>query len=154
MQVEDQISYFRLTALLLAPFALLVAALLEKMRGLRGLYWAAAPALILYSFHNWDLLVVAAAVAGLWLVERQRFEWAAVAFGVGAAFKMYPLLFVAPLVLFCLRRSGIRKAAGIALAGGGTFLLVNLPFMVAGFRGWFITYEFHRRRGRPTRSTW
>ena len=147
-------SYLRLTALLLAPFALLVAIVLERMRGVRALYWAAAPALILYAFHNWDLLVVAAAVVGLWLAETRRWEWASVTFGIGAAFKMYPLLFVAPLAAWCLRERGSRKALAVAGAGLGTFLLINLPFAVANLRGWLITYEFHSQRGPNFDTIW
>jgi uncharacterized membrane protein len=154
LPVQDEISYLRFSALLLAPFALLVAVLLEKMRGFRALMWAAAPAIILYAFHNWDLLVVAAAVVGFWLAERKRPEWASVAFGVGAAFKMYPLLFVLPLAAWCLRRDGVRKALGVVAAGAGTFLLINLPFMIAGPRGWLITYQFHSERTPNFDTIW
>jgi uncharacterized membrane protein len=154
LPVNDQVSYLRLSAILLAPFALLVAWLLTTMRGLRALFWAAAPALVLYAFHNWDLLVVAAAVVGLWLAARRQPEWAAVAFGIGAAFKMYPLLFVVPLAIRYLRSEGVARAIRVAVAGGGTFLLINLPFMIAGPNGWLITYQFHSDRGPNFDTVW
>jgi uncharacterized membrane protein len=154
LPVEDERSYFRISALLLAPFGLAVAFMLGKMRDFRAFFWAAAPGLVLYAFHNWDLLVVAAAVAGIWLAERRRPEWAAVAFGVGAALKMYPLLFVVPLAIWCYRSAGVKKALGVAGAGIGTFLLINLPFMVASPGGWLITYQFHSDRGPNFDSIW
>jgi uncharacterized membrane protein len=154
LPVGAQDSYLRLTAFLLAPFGLLIAWLLARMRGMRALYWAAAPALVLYAFHNWDLLVVAVAVVGFWLVERRKPEWAAVAFGVGAAFKMYPLLFVPPLAIWCLRNEGVRKAIRVVAAGAGTALLINLPFMIASPRGWLITYQFHSDRNPNFDTIW
>ena len=105
--------YFRFSVLLLFPLGLLIAFLLTRMAGWRVLLWAAAPALALYAFVNWELLVVAAAVAGLWLWWRGRAVWAGVAFGIGAAFKLFPILFLIPLAIE-------RSAAGDARAAART----------------------------------
>ena len=67
---SDINGYLHATALLLAPFAVLVAYLLARMGRNRALMWAAAPALVLYAFHNWDLLAVAPAVGALLAAER------------------------------------------------------------------------------------
>ena len=142
------------SALLLAPFGLLVALLLARISGLRSLLWSAAPALALYAFHNWDLLVVAAAVAGLYLWFNGRPVTAAAVFGVGGAFKMYPLLFVVPVVLALLARGERRSALLSAGAGAGTWAAINLPFAVANFDGWWATYEFHRARGPNFDNIW
>lgn len=142
------------SALLLAPFGLLTAWLLAKMAGWRALLFSAAPAIVLYAFHNWDLLVVAAATGGFWLWRRGQPVWAAVAFGVGAALKMYPILFVGPLVLEALHRRAIRRALLVASTALGVIVLINLPFAVGGFDGWAATYEFHAQRGPNTDNIW
>jgi uncharacterized membrane protein len=143
--------------------------------------------------------------------------WAAVWFGVGAALKLNPILFVMPLTLevwwrhraarpkegesdlpwiavallgtvgcFSLQRSwdtGIghwaalagsvaglgmgvyftgrylqrgrhREAARVLVAGAGTALGLNLPFMLINFDGWWATYEFHRVRVPNFDSIW
>ena len=154
LPVDDGDAYLRLSALLLAPFALLTAALLFRLSGYRALLWAAAPALAFYAFHNWDLLVVASAVGGLWLWSRGQPLWAAVTFGIGAAFKMYPIFFLAPLALDGARRAGMRAAVTPLLAGLGTFAAINLPFAVANFEGWWATYSFHSQRGPNFDSIW
>jgi hypothetical protein len=102
---------------LLGPLAIVVAHLLAAWPAGGALRWAAAPALMLYAFHNWDLLAVAAAVIGVWCWTRGRLGWAGVCFGVGGALKLYPLLFVAPLALQQLA-VGRRRAARMALAAG------------------------------------
>lgn len=151
---DDYVGYLYVSALLLAPFGIAAAYLLARMSGLRALLFAAAPAIVLYAFHNWDLLVVAASVAGIWAWHRGRTAWAAVAFGVGAALKMYPALFILPLALQRWR-AGDRRGAFVALgAGAGTFALINLPFVVANFDGWWTTYEFHSQRLPNFDSIW
>lgn len=146
--------YLIVTALLLAPFGLLIAYLLGKLEGWRALMWAASPALILYSFHNWDLLVVAAVVAGFYVYRRDRPVAAAALFGLGAALKMYPAFFIVPLVAAALARRNLRDAVVRAGAGAGAFLAVNLPFFIANPEGWWATYGFHRVRGPNFDNLW
>lgn len=151
---EDSNSFLQWSALFLAPFGLIAAYFLARMNGWRSLLWAASPALIWYSFHNWDLLVVASVVAGIWSWHRGRSLMAAVWFGIGAALKMYPILFVIPLALdrwYAGDRSLARK---VFAAGAATALVVNLPFMLINFDGWWGTYAFHQVRGPNFDSIW
>ncbi|HVF52073.1 MAG TPA: hypothetical protein VNC78_00530 [Actinomycetota bacterium] len=151
---DNNNSYLIVSAVLMAPFGLFTAYLLGKMSGQRALLWAAAPAVILYAFHNWDLLVVAAAVAGFYAWYRGKALNAAVWFGVGAALKMYPLFFLGPLVLEQWLKGDRRAALQSAGAGVGAVALINLPFAVVNRAGWFATYEFHRLRGPNFDNIW
>ena len=152
--VDNVDQYLIVSTVLLVPFALLVAHLLSELRGPRALMWAAAPALVFYAFHNWDLLVVAAATAGFFAWSRDRPVWSAVLFGLGGALKGYPLLFLPALALhrwFVGRRD---EAAIVLGAGAGVFAVVNLPFVLASPSGWWATYEFHSRRGPNFDTIW
>ena len=151
---DDGNDYLKASAVFLAPFGLLAAYLLARMTKQRALMWAAAPAIVLYSFHNWDLLVVAAAVLGFWLWHKGNSVGAAVAFGVGACLKLYPIFFVGPLVLEALMQRDLRRAAQIGAAGVGTLVLVNLPFALVNPTGWWATFEFHRQRTANYDSIW
>lgn len=151
---DDGDEYLTISALFLFPFGLLAAFWLERMSGRRALMWAAAPALILYSFHNWDLLVVGAAVGGLYLWSRGSPVLAAAAFGVGAALKMYPAFFLAPLFFYLLHRREPKRAFLSAGAGLGTLIAINLPFALANPEGWYATYGFHRLRGPNFDTIW
>ena len=154
LPVDDPNEYLTFSALLLGPFAIVAAVLLANMSGRRALMLAAAPAMILYAFHNWDLLVVAASVAGFYAWHRGRSLWAAVAFGVGGALKMYPVLFILPLAAERLF-AGDRKGAWRTLwVGGLTTALINLPFAYLNPPSWWITYRFHRERGPNVDSLW
>lgn len=151
---RDANRYLQVSALFLAPFALLVAFMLARMRGWRALMWAAAPAIALYSFHNWDLLVVAAAVGGFFLWYRGSPVWAAVLFGIGGALKVYPLFFLAPLAFEKLFEKDFRRALRSVAAGVGTFALINIPFALVHFDGWWATYKFHDLRGPNYDDIW
>ena len=147
-------SYLAISALFLGALGLLISYLLARMAGWRALLWAAAPALVLYAFHNWDLLAVAPTVAGLWCWWHGRPAWAAFWFGVGTATKLYPAIFVGPLALEALFLGSGRAAAGRLAAGAGTTLLINLPFMLVNPSAWYATYAFHKLRPPNIDSIW
>jgi uncharacterized membrane protein len=154
LAVTTDSSYLVLSALVLAPFAIAISVLLFRLSGARALLWAAAPALALYAFHNWDLLAVFASVVGLWAFSRGKSVPAAMAFGVGTTLKIYPALFLAPLVLERLMRRDPTGAARVAGAGISTAVLINLPFALINPQGWWATYEFHRFRAPNLDSVW
>lgn len=154
LAVDNGNGYLFVTSLLLAPVALWTALLLARMSGWRALMWAASPALVLYAFHNWDVLAVAACVTGIWLWWRDRDTAAAVAFGIGGALKLYPVFLLAPLVLYVARRRDWPAALRVGGVGAATLIVINLPFALANFRGWFLTYEFHSERTGNFDSIW
>lgn len=146
--------YLKVSALLLAPFALLIAWLLARMAAVRAFFWAAAPSVALYAFHNWDLLVVAAAVVGLYMWWTGRYSAAAIAFGVGGALKLYPLLLLAPLFLDRWTAGDRLKAWRTGWWGLGTVFAINLPFIYWNPPSWWLTYRFHSLRYPNPDSLW
>jgi uncharacterized membrane protein len=146
--------YFELTALALAATALTTTFLLARLEGLRALPWAVAPSLGLYTFHNWDVLAVAAAVVGIWLWAHERRVAAAIAFGIGAAFKLFPLLFLPALFFESVFEGRVRRGVGEIIAGTGCFVVINFPFALINFTGWWATYRFQSIRPPNHDSLW
>lgn len=146
--------YLLASMVLLAPFGLATAWILGLMTGRRAFVWSASPLLVLYAFHNWDLAVVAASVAGFWCWWRGRPVAAAACFGVGGALKLYPLLFLLPLVLERVHAGDRRGGVRAGLAGAGTFLLINLPLLVLSPSGWAVTFRFQELRMPNHDSFW
>ncbi|MFI9507150.1 glycosyltransferase family 87 protein [Nocardia sp. NPDC052566] len=160
------------SALLLAPFALLTAWMLARLAGRAALLWAAGPPLVLYAFHNWELPVVCTAVAAVYVMAaltryslRTRGIVAAILLALGFCFKLYPGIFVLPLMAFVLtggmardRGDGldVRGALQAAAAAIGTVIVVNLPFALAGYEGWraSITFQQLRQADITTNSIW
>jgi uncharacterized membrane protein len=168
------------SAVLLAPFGLLTAWLLGRLSRWRALLWALGPPLVLYAFHNWELPVVACAVAAVYVMHRgwgrrgvdrplvDRATVAGVLLGLGFLFKLYPALFVLPLMLYVLtggqagrelpegRRWDVAGTVRVGAAALGTAVLVNLPFMLVGFEGWKASFAFQwqRKADITTNSIW
>lgn len=92
---------------------------------------AASPLLIFQIFTNFDALATAFAIGGLLAWARRKPILAGVLIGIGIAFKLYPVLLLAPLVLLGLRTGRFAEVRRTLLAATGTWLLVNLPIMVA-----------------------
>ena len=134
------------SALILAPFGLLTAWMLGKMSGAYALVWSATPPLVLYAFHNWELPVVATSVGAIFLMTferiplRTRAVLAAVILAIGFCLKLYPGMFVLPLMAYVLlrgtegKRYDVRGALMTAGAAIVTVVLVNLPFALISLR--------------------
>ena len=149
---DDRTSFLVASTVLLLPFAVVVSVLLQRLAGERALLWAASPPLVLYALHNWDLLAVAAAVGALYAWQRERPLVAALLLGLGANLKIYPGLFLAPLLADRLLQRDRRGAAGVVAVGGLAVALPNVPFVLADLDGWLATFAFQEQRAADATS--
>ena len=155
---HSDLSFLLHSAAILAPFAFATTALLACMTRWWAMLWAAAPPLVLYSFHNWELPVVFTSVAAVAVMAygqsphpdtgRPRLRLrvsavcAAVLLGIGFSLKIYPGLFVLPLAVYVLTANGRGRraldwagAAWVSAAAVVTVAATQLPFMIAGYDG-------------------
>ncbi|ASU80475.1 DUF2029 domain-containing protein [Actinopolyspora erythraea] len=112
-----------------------------KFRAWDAALAATAPLVFVHAFTNFDTLATALATTGLLAWARKRETLAGVLLGLGAATKLYPLLFIGPILVLCLRSGRIREGMRTLLATLGAWLAVNLPIMSLYPRGW---WEFFR----------
>jgi uncharacterized membrane protein len=108
---------------------------------------AASPVLIFQIFTNFDALATAFAMAGLLAWARRKPVLAGVLIGLGAGAKLYPLLFLGPMLVLGIRTGRLGALARTAVAAGSTWLLVNLPVLVLYPRGWSEFFRLNTRRG-------
>lgn len=177
---HTDLGYLQQSALILSVFALITTALLAWMARWWVLLWAATPPLLLYAFHNWELPVVATAVAAIAVLAwgesadprtgRPRLRLAtsstlaAILLALGFSLKIYPGLFVLPLALYVLTGGNVGRARGydwlgaarVVLAAVLTTLAVQVPFMIAGYEGWraALTFQGLRQADVTSNSFW
>ena len=142
--------FYDLTSVVLmfcAVLTVLAVAYSSGRHSLRsGLLVAASPALLLSVYINWDLLAVALSALAVAAWSRRHHAAAGVLLGLGVAAKFYPLLFLGPLFLLCLR-AGKWKEFGRLFAGAAVaWLVVNVPIMLAAFDSWSRFYTFNQER--------
>ena len=114
----------------LLPFDLAVGVLLAGLlRDHRQQIWALAlwclnPIMIYTTavHGQFDAVPIFFTVLALWSARRQQYRWAAAALGLGAAVKLYPLLFVLPLAISVPTRHLRGQVLFIAL------MIVLLPY--------------------------
>jgi uncharacterized membrane protein len=144
----------------------------ERPRWGSGIERAAAvalsPAIIVTAYINWDIYAVLFASAALWAIVARKWVWAGVFIGLGTAFKLYPILLLGVIFLGALRapKAGSEDAApsgrqgewrGFAVATGVsvvTWLLANVPAMLADFTAWKYFLDFSKERGASYGSIW
>jgi Glycosyltransferase family 87 len=111
-----------------------------------GLLVAASPALLLSAYINWDLLAVALSALAMAAWSRRHHATAGVLLGLGVAAKFYPLLFLGPLFLLCLRAGRLREFARMLAGAAVAWLVVNVPIMLLAFHSWGRFYTFNQQR--------
>ncbi len=149
--------YFVVTAVLLAPFALLAAwfmAGVHRRRPWDAMLFAASPALVLAGLVNWDLLAVAATAGALWAWSRGRPVLSGVLIGLGTATKLYPLFLLGALLVVCIRRGRLPAFGAAAAAAAVAWLAVNLPAILTDFDQWKVFWSFNDDRGADLGSVW
>ncbi|HEX2258133.1 MAG TPA: glycosyltransferase 87 family protein, partial [Actinomycetota bacterium] len=124
-------AYLALTSLLLAPCAIAVTLLLRpRVTRARLMIWAVGTPMVLYAFHNWDLLAVAAAVWGLVAFERKRNGTAGAALAAGASAKLYPAFLMPGAVLARWSTGDRRGATRAVLMFLAVYVAINVPWLV------------------------
>ncbi|CAN5255393.1 glycosyltransferase 87 family protein [soil metagenome] len=126
--------FYDVTWAILTAGALVVVVTTAKLAGRRpwdAALFAAAPLLVLHGTTNWDLVAMALAGAGLLLWARRRPLAAGVLLGLATATKLYPVLFLVPLLALCWRAGRLRALAVTAAALLATPVLVSLPVYLA-----------------------
>jgi uncharacterized membrane protein len=108
---------------------------------------AASPLVIFQIFTNFDALATAFATGGLLAWARRKPVVAGVLIGLGAAAKLYPLLFLGPMLVLGIRTGRLGAFARTAAAAVVTWLLVNLPVLLLFPRGWSEFFRLNTRRG-------
>ncbi len=128
-------AFFDLTWVLLTACAVVVVVTTARLAG-RGRTWdaalvALAPGLLLHGTTNWDLVAVALSGLGLLAWARRRPVLAGALLGLGTATKLYPVLFLVPLLALCWRARRVREGLAAAAVLLATAAAVTLPVYLA-----------------------
>lgn len=150
---HDADQFLAITAVGLSAAALLTVLLLAPT-GTRAYLFAASPLLLVYAFHNWDLLPVAAVTAAVTALRSERAGLAGALLGAGAILKIYPLLLVPAFFASRWLRGDRRGAVWLAGAAAAVVVAANVPIMLANYQGWRTAYTFQQHRPPDINSVW
>jgi uncharacterized membrane protein len=155
LPAESFVSFFNWTVLLWTAAALFTSWMLYRLVGMKALFFAGAPTLLIYGFMNWDLPLVALATVGIAAYLRRRDGPTGAFLGLASAIKVpYPGFLVIPLSAGRARegdRAGARRLAGAAILA---WIVVNLPFAAVAPGRWFFAFEFNAERSADWDTAW
>lgn len=146
--------YFLINIFFIALFFIFTAWLLSRMKEKFWYLLPMTPAVIASLYINWDLWAVAPALAAIYLFDRKRFDYSATLLGVSIAVKFFPVVLLVPVALIFYRRSQIKNLFRYFVISGGTWLLINLPFMVKTPTGWWQFFKLNSERNADFGSLW
>lgn len=130
-------TFFDVTVLILAMFALVTTWTLARLAGRERVWDAAifalAPVIVFDGFINWDLAAVAFTGLGMWAWSRRHHVSAGVFLGLAVATKLYPILVLLALGVLCLRAARMRQWWRTAAAAAVAFAVSYLPFLVVAY---------------------
>ncbi len=132
----------------------LVTGLAARPRAWDAVLLACSPALLLSATINWDLLAIMLSAVWLLLWSRRLPGWSGVVLGLAIAAKFYPLVFLGPVLVLCIRSHRTRDFGRLLLGTAIGWLAVNVPVMLANFEGWSTFYTFSQTRGQDFGSPW
>jgi uncharacterized membrane protein len=126
--------FYDVTWALLTAAAVVVVITTARLAGRRpwdAAMFAVAPLLLLHGSTNWDLVALALAGLGLVRWSRSRPLAAGLLLGAATATKLYPVLFLVPLLALCLRAGWLRPWVVTAVATVLTPVALTLPVYLA-----------------------
>jgi uncharacterized membrane protein len=151
---DEAAPFFWVNAALLTACAGATAIGIYLLDARRALWFALAPSLALEAFVNWDLLAVALATGGTVAFFRLRDPRSGTLLGLGAAAKLFPALLAVPFAADRLHRRHPDRAILLVWTAAASWAVVNLPFMVFGFHGWWTFFGVNGTRLADWDSLW
>ena len=148
------LGFLLVTSAFSAALALILVRLLVDHSGRRVWFAIFSPAFVLYALHNWDLLALVPAVAGVLAFDDERDVSAGVLIALGACAKVFPAVFLPPLIARRASERGWRAARPLAASAALTTAILNLPFALGSWRGWTYAFRFQGRRGITWGTLW
>ena len=141
-------TYFAINAFVNAMLFMGTAYFVRKMTDNKHTYlYILAPAVVMALNLNWDLWAMLPMLAALYYFERKKYNLSAFLLGLSIAAKFFPIVLLLPIFIYMMRSKDFKlflRYAGITTL---SWLVFNLPVMIASFEGWKFFYTFSFSRG-------
>jgi uncharacterized membrane protein len=151
---DGPVSYFNISAILLALLFIGSAILIHRMRPDLSTIYVLAPTGIASLFINWDLWAIVTMLLAIYWLDQGRERESAFALGISIATKFFPIVLLLPIAIIYLRKGAIKKFAIYAAISLGTFIAINIPFAVTTREGWWRFFDLNLHREADWGSLW
>jgi uncharacterized membrane protein len=147
-------AYFNINVLYIAILFVLCTLLMYRITPRFAYLSVLSPAVIASLYINWDLWAIISMIYAIYLFDKHKYLFSAVALGISIATKFLPVFLLIPVVLILWRRGKLLLALQYVLFVFLTWLAVNLPVMLTTPQGWWRFYELNLSRESDWGSLW
>ena len=147
-------TYFNINALFIAILFVLCTLLMYRITPRFAYLSVLSPAVIASLYINWDVWGVISMIGAIYLFDKGQYKWSAAAIGISIATKFIPVFLLIPIALILWRRGKLQIAAQYFVITAATWLVINLPVILAIPQGWLRFYELNLSRQSDWGSLW
>ena len=147
-------NYFDVNALLIALLFIASVIFLKKLKPQLWYLLPVAPAVVASLYINWDIWAVVSALAAIYYFDVGKYNKSAIALGLSIATKFFPVVLLLPIALILFRKSKIKELVRYLVITSGTWLLINLPFIITTPAGWLRFFKLNSERAADWGSIW
>jgi uncharacterized membrane protein len=126
----------------------------QRRRPWDAMFVALSPSLALTATINWDLLAFAWVGGIFWAWSTKRPILTGIFIGLGAATKLYPMFFLGPLLVLCLRERRLDVWTQTTAAALVAWLAVDLPVYIWSPDSFLWFWQYNASRGPDFGSLW
>lgn len=142
----DLPTYYSTIYLILALATLCTVWALQRLRGANVWLFALSPGVFLYPGHQLDLVAIAAASLALLAWQQARPGWGVVGLVAATSLKLFPVVFLASILVEQLRDRRFRAATATTFTFALGTAVLNVPIALANFSGWSFFFTWNRDR--------
>jgi uncharacterized membrane protein len=99
-----------------------------------------APSFLIFTVYNWDIIAVFFVTLSIYYYLKGSKAKSALSLGLGISAKLYPCMLIP---VYMLEEGNWRGRLRALLSPLAVFMILNLPFILVNFSGWFETWKFH-----------
>ena len=152
---KTPLGYYLVSSLLILVSALGSTYLLYRMAPDKSTiyrYWVLAPSMLIFAVYNWDLFAILfVTLAAFFLVAKHKNYLVSALLSLGLSIKLYPAMYLLPLIG---KTKTLSSRVKIVWIFGLMFVVVNLPFAIINFQGWYYFFSFNNQRLPNPDSIW
>lgn len=147
------VNYFDVNAIFIVLLFTATNLYLYRIIRNKVFFFVFAPAVFFSLFINWDMWAVLPTIMAIYYFDKRKYRLSGLLLAIAIAAKFYPIVLFLPITCILLKRDKV-KLGQFYVYSFGSYLLINLPYILNDFAGWRYFFEFSFNRGIGFGSIW
>jgi len=153
--IQAQFNYYMITVFFQGLLFTLVTLKIKTLTNNKHAYFFALSPAVAYSlYRNWDIWAIITMIYSIIFFEKKNFKVSAILLAISIATKFFPVILLIPITVLFIRQKQVNILKNYIITCFGSWLIINIPFMLKDFNGWAFFYKFSFERSLGTGSVY